>query len=51
VRMSATRLFSGVLNMCGESDARRVACPVWSGEDLDGGGCWCQNNTRLKPCM
>lgn len=25
VRMSAPRLFSGVLNVCGESDIRRVA--------------------------
>lgn len=39
VRMSATRLFSAALNMCGESDSRRVACLVWSPEDLDGGGC------------
>ena len=51
VRMSAPRLFSGVLNMCGESDARRVACPVWSSVYLDGGGCLFQNNTRLKPCI
>ena len=28
VRMSAIRLFSAALNMCGESDARRVACIV-----------------------
>jgi hypothetical protein len=51
VRMSAHRLFSRVLNMRGESDARRVACPVWSSEDLGGGGCWCGNNIRLKPSM
>ena len=28
VRMSTSRFFSGALNMCGESDARRVACIV-----------------------